>query len=153
MSQDTPEQKKLFRTVQIITWIILVGLPVVYLVIAWYMRITRLAPKEYDQFMIYLLLIVAILLPIMIPVLERSQIKSLRSNPDAILVAGRLFQALSITRAALIEIVYLLGIVTFFITGDLLQMIWFYPIGIIWSILFWPRQAGFQRLIEKLSMT
>lgn len=135
-----------------ISWIILVGLPLVYLVVAWILDFAQLAPARTEQFAVYILLIVGIVLPAMIPVLERSQIKSLRDNPDAVLVAGQVFQTFSLVRAAIVESVYLLGMIAYVMSGEILQMLWFYPIGIIWTMLFWPRQRGYRRLIEKLNM-
>ena len=57
---------------------------------------------------------------------------------------------LSIIRMSLIGAIYIFGLIVYFLTADLTQMLWFYPVGICWSAIYWPRRAKYRQFVERL---
>jgi hypothetical protein len=64
---------------------------------------------------------------------------------------GQLFTSISVIEFILVESVYIYGLVVYIITGDMMRMLSFYPVAVIWTVVYWPRRSAwdkFGRVIE-----
>jgi len=64
-----------------------------------------------------------------------------------------LYFMLSIIQMAMVEAIYVYGFIVFILTARLTYMLYFYPIGIAWSFVYWPRREKYTQLLEKLNRT
>lgn len=95
----------------------------------------------------YLLLILGALDPLVVPLIERFQISNWRRLPRG-RTAEQLFFNLVIIRMAFVEATFIYGFVVYLLTGDLMRMLMFYPLGLIWLAIYWPRREKYERFIE-----
>lgn len=128
----------------------LVVAPIVYLNVAWMMHNQGRESLVGSDIAFYLLLVVAIFSPLIIPIITRGLIKAERAIKDKTRSPGAFFQSLSIVHMAFVEAIYVYGFVVFMLTGRLDYMLYFYPIAVAWSFVYWPRREKFNRLLEKL---
>lgn len=138
-----------FRTAQIITIFMLVVAPLVYLGIALAVDAPLVTPEAADL-VFWILLIVAIITPALLPVVERYQIRVYRKQGEHRASPVRLMITLSIINAAWIETVYIYSLIVYLVTGDMLRMLTFWPVGIIWSFVYWPRRSRWSKRLEDL---
>ena len=136
------------KTARILAFALLVGSPVVMLIVSQVVA-SEIAPAANDL-LLYLLLVVAMIQPALGVVLERMWINGYKSNNKTNMEPAQLLTSLSIVRMALVEAVYIYGLVVFVITGDFVSMLWFYVVGIIWTSLYWPRRSQLERWLERI---
>lgn len=154
MNGDNEQAEKQFRTLRIITYAMLVVAPIAYLLAALFLDVRGSTQGTPNSMTIYLFLILAVGIPAIFPLVARSQIQTYRSNKangTTSMEPISLFQTLSIIAMAFVEACYIYGFVSFILTGELANMLYFYPIGIIWSFVHWPRRSKYEQLIERLS--
>ena len=154
MSDETEHIDKQLRTIRIIALAMLVGAPVVYLVVASLMNIQPPPEGTPDNLIIYLLLMVAIGSPAFAPIIMWSQIQTFRSNQNSQkskMTPMNLFFTMSIIGMAFVEAAYIYGLVAFILTGEMVTMLYFYPAGIAWSFVHWPKREKCDRLVERLN--
>lgn len=150
MNSDSDQIEKQFRTIKIIALALLVAAPIVYLVVA--QIISRdCEPKAGQDMMVYLLLMVGIASPAVVPILVRAQIKTYQASKNTKMTPMNLFFTTSIMSMAVVEAVYVYGLIAFLLTGELVNMLYFYPAGIVWSLVYWPKREKYDKLIGKLS--
>lgn len=145
--------------------VLFVMAPIIYLVIALSLNMEPIADSQANLIM-YILLIIAIVYPFILPVLERSQIKAYhrnrRSGSDLAAQnnifmntknhssASALAMTFNIIKFSLVESSFIFGLVIYFISGDMNKMLYFYPIGYIWTIIIFPTKGRFQAFIDKV---
>lgn len=154
MNGETEQIEKQLRTIKIIAIAMLVGAPIVYLVIASGMNMQGPPEGTPENLIVYLLLMVAIGSPALIPVIVRSQIQTFRSNQNhqkSKMTPANLFFTISIIGIAFVEAVYIYGLVSFLLTGEMVNMLYFYPVGIVWSFVHWPKREKYNQLMERLN--
>lgn len=148
---DEPTEKQL-RVLKIITWMFLVVAPCVYLVIAFSMITTGIEARAGNELMLYLLLVVALLnVGVAAPVIVSAETRKFKAGAYQGRTPVHFFFTLSIIQMAMVEAVYIFGLVAFLVTGKFFNMLCFYPIGIAWSFVYWPRRSRYQELLEKLN--
>ena len=150
MNQFNDPSEKHLGTLKIITWAMLVFAPAVYLIIASMVRIDPSPSGTPDNLIIYILLIVGVTSPVMGLVIERIQIQAFKTNQNSKMSPANLFFTVSIIKMAMVEAVYIYGLVVYLLTGSFLNLLYFYPIGIIWSFVHWPRRIKYDQLVERL---
>lgn len=128
---------------------ILVIAPLVYLVVGLVISPPERTGGEYD-IMFYILLIVALVEPLFLPLIERFQLASFRRNTRTRMLPEQLWITVSITKMAVVESIYVFGLVVYLLSGDFLRLMLFYAIGMIWSAVYWPRESQAQRFQQKL---
>lgn len=142
---------KVFTTLKVVTWAFLVVTPIAYLGIAQFLDTNLWEAEAGNELLMYILLIVAVVTPAAAPLVERVQIQLYRSGKSGHDSPARLFLTLSIIRMAMVEATYVYSFVVFIITGVFTNMLYFYPIGIFWSLVHWPRRVKYEQLLEKLN--
>ena len=153
MNDETEQIDKQLRTIKIIAIAMLVGAPIVYLVIASVIDMQRPPEGTPDNMIIYLFLMIAIGCPALVPFIVRSQIQTYRSNQNrqkGEMTPANLFFTVSIIGMAFVEASYIYGLVSFLLTGEMVNMLYFYPVGIVWSFVHWPKRDKYEQLLEKL---
>jgi hypothetical protein len=144
------EIDKQWQTLRVIVFALLLLFPVIYLVIVYVVSKDRVpAAHPVEQF-VYLLLAVALLLALAIPVVEKKVSTAYAVNRPANMSVVETAQAIVIIKLALIESTYMYGLVIFFINGVATHLPYFYALGILYSIVYWPSKTRFTELVRKL---
>ncbi len=141
-----------WRKTILIAFSMLVFAPLAYLVIAHLMNGLHAAGQQggETEILFYVLFVLSMVQPAAAFLITRFQVGRYRSLEAPRMTAGQLFTSLSIIRFALVEAAYIYGLVVFFVSGEIDRMYWFYPVGIAWSVVYWPRRASWERLVQAL---
>ena len=129
---------------------LLVAAPVIYLIIALATNIPVKTGGEHDM-MFYILLIVAVVQPTTLGPIEKFQIKNYRRSFQSIMNPVQLFTTINILKFAMIETIYIFGLMVYLVSGNLTGMLIFFPVGIAWSFVHWPGDSTltqFQQRVE-----
>lgn len=134
-----------FRFVKMLTIFMLVVAPVIYLIVAYSIPAGELAVEPGTDLMFYGLLIIAIIEPAIYPLIERFHLNQRRPAAHKQMMVEQLYVTLSIIKMALVEAIYIYGLVAYLVTHEMDKMLYFYPIGIIWSLIYWPTRDRFEK--------
>ncbi|MCK4858270.1 MAG: hypothetical protein KAT58_09900 [candidate division Zixibacteria bacterium] len=129
---------------------LLVVAPVVYLLVACMIQIDPRTGGEVDM-LFYVLMIVAMVQPAAALLIKRFHLNRYRPDGTSRMSPGQLFTSISVIEFILVESVYIYGLVVYIITGHMMRMLSFYPVAVIWSVIYWPRRSAwdkFSRVIE-----
>lgn len=132
-------------------YLLLVVAPMIYLIVPVIHEPESPIAGE-DDLLFYILLIVAILQPLIIPIIERMQIAAFRKQTEKRMLPAQLYTSIAFIRFAIVESIYIFGLVVYLVSSDLPRMGWFYFVGIIWTFVHWPRMVGFQRFMERMEL-
>lgn len=149
MSLTEQSVEKQFRTLKVVTWAFLVASPVVYLLVGNLVGRTIGAPAG-NELVVYLLFAIGLVQPAFGWVIARIQVQAYRARPQTDMQPVNLFFTLSLIKMALVEAIYVYGLVSLFISGEFLNMLFFYPVGVAWSLVHWPTREKYNRLVESL---
>jgi len=149
MYPDAQVEKQL-KTLRIITWAMLVAAPVIYLFVANLIS-AGMEARAGNELILYLLLVVAVVEPAMAPVMEWSQIRSYKAGSQTKMKPINLFFTLSVMKMSTVGAVYIFGFVVFILTGKFVNMLFFYPIGVAWTLVLWPKREKYDQLVERLN--
>ena len=151
---DETTEKNL-KTVTIITWAMLVLAPIAYLVVGWLMRdraaVQAGGVQAGKDVLVYILFVLAMVQPAMAFVIARFHISQFKTNPQSGTNPVNLFTTLSIIKMAMVEVIYIYGLVCVFLTAEFQNMLYFYPVGLVWSVVHWPTRARYLKLEEELT--
>ena len=128
---------------------LLVAAPLIYLIVALVLSMPPVVGGEQDM-MFYILWIVALIEPAMGLVIERVQVSLYRGRRESAMQPAQLFTSISLIKMAMTEAVYIFGLVVYLMSGDIARMLAFYPLGVIWSLIYWPRQGAVDRFRTRL---
>lgn len=131
--------------------IVLSVAPFLYLGIAYFLS-TRQAylPAGFLDIVPYMLLPVAAVIPYVLLMVEKLMIQSFRESSDKKNYPGGLFFSLFVIKLAGAQAAFIIGFIVFLLGGEISRMVWFYPIGMIWMYILWPRENSFRKLLEQL---
>lgn len=167
MIEWNEEIQKQYRTSLILSAVLLIKVPIIYLIVAHLIDVKEISNGGETELMFYILLVFSILQPGILPLIERYQINIFSKNPDSKAVNLNtesfpemtlpkkgtkygLYQTVSIIKAAFVEAIYIYGLVVYLISGDIMNMYYFYPIGIIWTMLYFPTKSRCKAFLEKV---
>lgn len=146
----TPASETAWRNSRIFAWLMTVGVPVVFLVVTQAWDRPAAENDAAHQMMLYMLLPLAMIQPALYGLIEKSQIRSFRDSNRGTMTAAAVLQTLSIIKCAFVEAIYIYGFVLYAIGAGLGYMLYFYVVGAIWTLLYWPRRARFDSLQKKM---
>jgi len=129
------------------------GTPLVCLVAAWLQDFRPMASGGTNDMMLYLLLIVSVVQGGVIKIVERVQVSTYRKTIHNDASPAKFFVTLTIVTLAAADAVFIYGFIAVQMTGEALNMLWFYLIGAAWAAVYWPRREKFNRFIEELQKT
>ncbi len=144
-----PVALKAHKIVQVIAAATMVAAPIAFLGIAWLTDLPKNDNTAAVDMTFYILLVLALVLPLLSPVIEKIQKAGLKNKNDVEMTRAQLYHLLSIPRMALVEATYAFGLAIYLLSSDLELMFWFYPIGIIWTLILWPRRKRFERFMAE----
>ncbi len=142
-------QSKQYKLIRLFALLMLVVAPIIYLVIVNLVQVQKKTGGEHD-IMFYMLLIVAVSQPLVIPLIERVQIARYRHEGNSSASSVACLTVMYLTRFAIVEAVYIWALVLMFVTGDLTRTLLFFPIGAVWSAIYWPTRTKMIRTLERL---
>jgi len=148
---ETPEGQ--FTLVRIIQFAMLMAAPLVYLPVVWVIGENAVAREDFSPFVLYLLLIVGTIQPIVCPLIEKMQLVNHRNRNINRKSAAALYVSMVIVRTAFVEAIYIYGLVAFLLSNQLVNMLYFYPVGMIWTAIYWVRRERFERFVSLLEST
>ena len=128
----------------------LIVMPVIFLVSMFIVSPPKQSGGEIE-IMFLILLVVGMLQPLAIPIIEKIQIQNWLKEESETKSPAALFVMLSIIKSSFIEGIYIYGLVVYFLSGDMIRALYFYPIGIVWSVVHWPTRQRFENFISRLS--
>ena len=108
------------------------------------------ATEGVSDMLAYILLVIAMLQGVLVKVIERFQVQSYKRQKERSASPAQFFVSVSIITMAMIETVYLFGLVVFLLTGDYMHLVRFYIVGVGWTLYLWPRRGKFERFLEEL---
>ncbi len=138
-----------FKRIKIMAVLLLIVVPVIYLAIAQLVEVVSYEGGETD-IMFYVLMILALAQPALYPIIEQIQIGNFRKAINSTMKPAQFAFTITLTKLALVEAIYIYGLVVYFLSGDLSRMLMFYLPGLFWSAMYWPRESKFEELLEKL---
>lgn len=125
--------------------------PIFYLAIAIFMSEQRNFPhSEFLELVSFMLLPFAAITPFVFPMLEKAQIRMYRKSSGRKQTPGQLFFSMLMIKFSLAHAAFIYGMIVFFLGGGISRMLYFYPIGMIWAFIFWPRERDFKKFLEQL---
>lgn len=133
-----------FKKCTVLAVITLVAIPLLGLLVACIMKLDVKSGGEMDM-LFYILLIVAAVEPAVAPLVERFHLKKFRSAGSSRMSSGQLLTSISLIKFALVEAIYIYGLVVYVIVGDIVKMLPFYLVGAIWSVVYWPRRSTWEK--------
>jgi hypothetical protein len=148
MQPDEAPSKQL-KLIRLFALLMLVVAPIIFLVVANLVQVQKKTGGEHD-IMFYILLIIALGQPLVLPLIERFQIARYRHEDNFSASPVAYLTVMYLTRFAVVEAVYIWALVLLFVTGDLTRALLFFPIGAAWSAVYWPRQEKIMRTLERL---
>ena len=134
---------------KLISFAMLVVAPLIYLLVAYVIRVNNFAPDNSVVFLLYALLIVGLVQPSVAVPIERLMVANVRKEPVTASSGSALYLSISLIKMALIEAIYIYGLVAFLLSGEILNMLYFYPIGIVWTIIYWPRKEKLDQFVKQ----
>ncbi len=139
-----------FKLIRMIAFALLVIMPLLLLGIIYLIEPPRQSGGEIE-IMLLILLIVGMLQPLTIPIISKIQIQNWLKEESETKSPAALFVMLSIIKSAFIETIYIYGLIVYFLSGDMTKALYFYPIGIAWSVVHWPTRDRFEIFVSRLS--
>ncbi len=146
--------RRQFNTVRIIAIMMLVVAPLVYAAITFFVRPMEAIDSGSSKMLLYILLIVAVVMPASYPIIERVQLANFRKTRSASkMTPAQLYTTQQVTRFAIIEAVFIFALVVYFVTSQDDWFWYFYPIGVFWTVQAWPTETKFEKYLEKVGQS
>ena len=136
--------------IRMIAIAMLIVMPVIFLVSMFIVSPPKQSGGEIE-IMLLILLVVGMLQPLAIPIIEKIQIQNWLKEESETKSPAALFVMLSIVKSSFIEGIYIYGLVVYFLSGDMIRALYFYPISIVWSVVHWPTRQRFENFVSRLS--
>lgn len=140
---------KEFRKTKLLALALLVAAPITYLIIAIVTDIPLKAGGEHKM-LFYILLIVSVVQPSALGPIEKFQIRNYRRNLQSIMNPAQLFTTINILKFAMIEAIYIFGLIVYLASGNLTGMLVFFPVGIVWSYVYWPNGSTLKKFQKNM---
>ena len=151
MTELNRNHSKEFKKSTVLAVALFIAAPIVYLFLAYVLKIEVKGGGEMDM-LYYILFIVAMVQPTVAPLVERFHLNRYRTGGASRMSAGQLFTSISLIKFALVESIYIYGLVVYVITGDMMRMLSFYAVGAIWSMVYWPRQSAWKKFSRTIDV-
>jgi len=87
---------------------------------------------------------------LMLPRIERAQIKMYHKKYKQERTVFKMAEDIHIIKAAIPGAVFIFGMIVLYVTGDWWRLIAFYAIGIVASVMYWPRKQRVMNTLERL---
>jgi hypothetical protein len=142
--------QKEFRKARLVAFAMAFLTPLVCLAAAWLQDSQRMASGGTNDLFVYILLIISVVDGGLMKVVERVQINKYRRNPHNEASPAKFFVTITIITMTVADAVFIFGFIAVQVTGEALNMLWFYLIGAVWAVVYWPRRDKFERFVQEL---
>jgi len=143
------DKKSQFKVSVIIAWSILVIVPLLFVVVSYMVKTPLRAGGEYKM-LFYILFIVGVFQPFVLKIVESFQINNYHKNLNTSITPAKLYSIIYMIKCSFIEAIYIYGLLVYLLSGNRMEMLYFYPVGIVWSFVYWPNKSKFNKFIEKV---
>ena len=167
MIEWTDELQKNYKSTLFIAFTLYVQAPLCYLLVTYFMKKELVIGGQFD-IMFYILLFLGMILPTIIPLLEKSYISAFKKEPNNYAFRSKisinpfhrrkkegtpigLYSVLFLVQASIVESIFIFGFIVYLTSGDITRMLYFYPIGIAWSFVYFPTKSRCIKFLEKVS--
>ncbi len=145
MANGTGTRDAQFKILQVIAAAMFIGPPIIYLVIVFTVAAKIKAPEP-QAMLLYLLLAIAALQLIFARIVTTAMIKgtqkaSTQANPVT---------TIWIVKMAMVESIFIFGLVYCFITADTMPIYYFYAVGVAGILMHWPTRERFDSIADQL---
>ncbi|MFZ5979947.1 MAG: hypothetical protein ACOYVF_04885 [Candidatus Zixiibacteriota bacterium] len=147
------EINKRYKQALLIGMLMLVGIPLIFVLVATFAQLERVEVPESYRFMFYMLALVAFVEPFIYQIIRKVQIGNYRKSTGTKMTAGQFVLNHEITRFAFVNSIFVLGVVTYLVGGEGVHMLYFYIYGLIWAFIYWPRFDKIKTLMESLEVS
>ena len=145
--------EKNFGMLKLIRFSMLVAAPPIYLLIASVIRVEGATARVTDLFLLYLLLVISIVQPAIGFLIARYKLSGMRRELLTAASGSALFMSISLVKMALVEAIYVYSFIVFLLSEDIVNMLYFYPVGVVWSVVLWPRKKVHDEFIRQFEGT
>ena len=90
--------------------------------------------------------------PLTIPLITKVQIQFWKISVIEMKDPAGLFFNLALIKISMIEAIYIYGLVVYILLGDMIKALYFYPIGMAWSVVYWPTRDRFAIFNSRLEL-
>ncbi len=142
----TESENRDWRLLQLIAIAIGIVAPIAYLIVAKVSTVPVSTQTPADM-ITYILMIFGAFQPAVAPIVNRMQVNQYlraRTRPSP----GKFFINITIIRLALAEAIFVYGLMVYFLSGEFNRMLYFYPLGAVWMLVYWPRKGKYESFIE-----
>ena len=137
------------RKTRLLALLMLAVSPLVYLAFAALLNMPEKTGGEY-QLMLYILLIVALVEPGLVPLLRKLQISNYRKRKNSRATPAQLQLVLQLIAFSFVHAIYIYGFVLYLVSGSFPNLFYFYTIGGAWSAVYWPREGATSKLLRRI---
>lgn len=137
------------RKTKLLAIFLLAVSPLVYLAFAALLNMPEKAGGEY-RLMLYILLIVALVEPGLVPLLRKLQISSYRRRKTSRATPAQLLLVLQLIAFSFVHAIYIYGFVLYLVSGSFQNLLYFFIIGGAWSAVYWPREGATNKLLRRI---
>ncbi len=148
MKTLSSEESTYWLLTQLLAAVMGIMLPLVLLGIVHY-NVWSHSPITGRDWIFYLLLILGAVEPGYVPVIRKSFLRraaKLTARKSPAYWAFSLYNV----RFSMTGAIFIYGIGAYFLWHDLGRMLWFYPIGLVWTAIYWPRKKEFTAFVEEM---
>ena len=168
MIEWTDELKKQFSRSIYFAFVMFVGAPLIYLFMTTETIFQEFSTSGQNDIMFYILLIIALFYPLVIPILEKAFVTAHHKRNDvknkskwAMKLQShsnkrnstpeKLYFTFFVVKSALVEASFIFGLLIYIVSGDMTRMLYFYVVGIAWSLVVFPTKSRCEKFLEKVS--
>lgn len=147
MNQMLRKDKRMFSITRVIAVAWLIIAPIMYVRTSQIITPPNFEGADNTLLIMSILIPVGAILPLVWPLFRKVQIEKYKKKAEKPSVA-RMYLSMMTVRMSFVAAIYIYGFVAFFLTNEIINMSWFYLIGIVWSIIYWPRRSHFERVMN-----
>ena len=149
MNPELQQYQRQFTVARLIAFAMTVVSPAAFVIITLFVHPTP-QPSEGITFVFYCLLIIAIVSPFLYMPIERVQLSNYLRIQSKRMDPAQLFTTLTVVKLAFVEAIFIYGLLMYLLTADRTYLVYFYPIGIVWAVVYWPTEGKFEEMIAKV---
>lgn len=141
---------KPLRNAQLMAAAIYIGAPLLYLIAGYYMNLQE-TDNPANDLMFRILIFFSLFQPSLGYLIEKFHISMYRRNASNRQTPEKLFFTVGITKIAMVNAVFLYGLVVVIITGDFNNFSYFYLLGTVWAFVLFPTKKSYDKFMEKIN--
>lgn len=168
MIEWTDDVKEQYGKALFMAFVLFFNAPLIYLFMTTTTIFQKFSTSGQNDILFYILLIIAVFYPLVIPILEKSIIAGFRKKKPILnesklsmklrsnsqkrnSTPEKLYFTFFIIKASLVEASFIFGFLIYIVSGDMTRMLYFYLVGIAWTLVYFPTKSRCLKFLEKVS--